>query len=316
VNRLGRLSTVLSFCALAAVCDVCGQSHPSVGEAWQSSPYEGTQVWPVEKGSSPQAGFALPVYRHWPERPFQIVSLIHPSGQHGSWNAADISTAVEMAKMQSADALLLCGARDLQAVKSADADPQVIPPGETGAFAIRWIPPREASDAAHRLDGFRAYLRRSYPPLHLEAKSDLWKIGLEAMAWLGVDVDAERGAGRFEETLAGLVAPPGAPSTRWLCKGVARSTAADSPPPRFVYGVAVLTCEGDHASLVCKANGLLVQFDGVADNGKLSGQLKWSDRGFSLEQRVQGSLDEEAIRLETAGAPVEGAPRAEFIFLH
>ncbi|HEY2343768.1 MAG TPA: hypothetical protein VGH90_12080 [Chthoniobacteraceae bacterium] len=315
MNRLGRISTILSLCALTAVCNSSGQFPASVGVPWQASPYDGTQIWPVEKGSKPEAGFDLPVYRHWPEQPFQILNVIHPSGKHGPWDASDISMAVALAKMQNADALLLCRAADLEAVKSPEADPKLIPAGETAAFGIRWIPPRDVSDAAHRLDGFRAYLRRSYPPLRLEAKNELWKMGLEAMAWSGVDVDSERGAGRLEETFASLVAPPSAPSTRWLFKGIAHSTDPDSLPQRYVYGVAELTREGDHVSIVCKANGLLVQFDGVEDHGKLSGKLEWSDRGFKLEQKARGSLEEEAIRLEPAAPPAEGAPRAEFVFL-
>lgn len=122
-------------------------------------------------------------------------------------------------------ALVLVGTIGLLA-GCRSAPPASTPAPETGA----WKPKSE--DAQHRLEGFRAYMRRSYPRLGLDSKDELWQMSLEYVQWLGLEVDSQPGTAKLEDTLSSLVAAPNAPPPAGCSKQRCRRPQASRRGPK------------------------------------------------------------------------------------
>ncbi len=175
----------------------------------------------------------------------------------------------------------------------------------------------EIEEASHRLDGLRAYLRRSYPALHLESKDQLWEAGVAFVIWLGLDIDSPRGAARLENTLSSLIVPAKDSSpSQWLFKGTLHANAHSSMPTEtVVYGIATLTQTNENVVIVSHPGKTIINFRGILKAGQLQGQLTLAAESSSFAGHVEGLVSPEKIFLNSDGQ-AEGRPvQGTFILL-
>lgn len=170
----------------------------------------------------------------------------------------------------------------------------------------------EMEEASHRLDGLRAYLRRSYPVLRLEKKNALWEVSVAYVAWLGLDVNSPRGARKLENVLSSLIAAsPDSGSSQWLFQATLRaSTGSTAPNETFVYGLATVTQTNDSVTIVSHPGKIKVNFHGLMSAGQLRGQLDFSADSVAFTSKAEGVMLPETISLKIGGAatgkPVQG----------
>ncbi len=267
----------------------------------QYTPYSGVRVWPIKKGAASEQIDGLPVYQGFPERPYDVVGTIRLANSHRSWGKGDTDEVIRLAKSNGAEGLVVSTGESFSAMYSPEADPHLFSAAERGAVAIKWKPANLVADASHRLDGFRYYIRRSYPRLDLDSKMDLWQMGIEYIGWLGLDIDSDQGTARLENTFSSIAAvDPGSGKSTWLFKGTIRASGSPaSPSERFFFGKATLTQAGENITLVSNpSEPAILQFAGQLKDKKLEGKVTLSAGAASYDGNISGSFSASKITLE------------------
>jgi hypothetical protein len=276
--------------------------------------FAGKQVWPTGRGAEPVSTFAAPVYRALPERPYLVLGAIHASDDTGKWAEPDTAAAADLAKTKGGDALLLRTGEEISAVVGPAADPHCFSPTETGALVIKWRSQTSIDERAHRLEGFRAYLRRSYPRLDLDKKDELWSIAVGYVAWLGLDVDSQPGAAQLEDALSRLVEGPDS-SSRWLYRETLRSAAATGAPiVRIVYGFAKTSQTGEDVTISSESAGPILRFSGQSKDGRLKGEITGTADSTGFSGKVDGELAPGKMLLRGEGQVADRSVQAEIVY--
>lgn len=108
-------------------------------EVMSFSRYTGeARAWPTGSAFT-EAVHAVPVYRGWPEKPYDVVGLIQFDNPNVDWNRGDIMQAAKKAREAGGDAIILVP-------KGADPSPTVaemrrqlgITGSHTVAVVIKW----------------------------------------------------------------------------------------------------------------------------------------------------------------------------------
>jgi hypothetical protein len=108
-------------------------------ESMKFSNFTGEQTaWPTGN-SFRDGGFALPTYRGWPEKSYDVVGLIQFDKPNIDWNQGDMNQATKLAKQAGADAIILLP-RGLDPSPTTIASRQKlgITADQTVALAIKW----------------------------------------------------------------------------------------------------------------------------------------------------------------------------------
>src|SRR4051812_16989567 len=72
------------------------------------SQYSGSRrLWPVSPESMAETSFSLPVYRSWPDKPFEIVGSLRLENPDDRWNDGTIGDAVSAAKHKGGNAIII-----------------------------------------------------------------------------------------------------------------------------------------------------------------------------------------------------------------
>lgn len=76
-------------------------------EGMRYAQYSGpVKTWPTGTAFSDKV-FDVPVYRGWPERPYEVLGRVEFKNPNIDWNQGDMKQAARMAKQAGGDALLL-----------------------------------------------------------------------------------------------------------------------------------------------------------------------------------------------------------------
>jgi hypothetical protein len=110
-------------------------------EGMRFSQYSGEQrTWPTG-GALADAVYDVPVYRGWPERPYEVLGFVQFSNPNTDWNRGDLKQAARQAQEAGGDAMLLIS-------KGADPSPTVttlrqqleLPANQTTGVVLKWKP--------------------------------------------------------------------------------------------------------------------------------------------------------------------------------
>ena len=113
--RLNKPTAVMPL-LLAAFLVGCG--------SMQYTQYTGAQqAWPTIAGSLPDAHYAIPVYRGWPDQPYEIIGTIVFSNPNITWNEGDVEAAAKTAQNQGGEAIVMRYSRGLGLSVDAATDP-------------------------------------------------------------------------------------------------------------------------------------------------------------------------------------------------
>jgi hypothetical protein len=269
-------------------------------------------AWPITESAIADTNYATPAYRAWPPRLYRVVGSIQTAGRRHEWKPPEIARVAHLAKSRGGDAVILRDGSQWDAIGHAAALRHVVLPSRTAALVIKWKPEAEVDETVHRLDGFRAYLRRSYPSLHLESKEDLWKLGMEYITWLGLEIDSQRGTAELEKTLTSLVAPStDSASSKWLFRGTIRENAASAETA--VWGIATVTHDGENVAIFSDDGNVRVTFCGAGE--RLIGDFGLSTGEASLMARAEGTIEHDTIVLNAGAQTVHGPISVTFVFL-
>ncbi|MDB6122272.1 MAG: hypothetical protein JWQ71_1265 [Pedosphaera sp.] len=254
--------------------------------------------------------FATPVYWSWPERPYLVMGSIGLANPQKKWKRGDTAESARLARSKGGDALIVLEGDETGVGQNAVPAMKPFPTGSTSALVIRWKSSSEVDEESHRVDGLRAYLKRSYPALGLGSKNDLWEMSVEYVAWLGLDINSQPGAGKVEEVLSSLITASPDTSKR-LFKGTLRAKATSTRPTEtIVYGIATVTRTGDDVTIVSDPGKISFKFHGLTGDGQLRGQFNFSSGATAFTGKAEGVMSPGKILLKSdglaAGKPIEG----------
>jgi hypothetical protein len=262
--------------------------------------------------------YATPVYRSWPERPYRVLGSIQSSNPQKKWNESDTAQSACFAKGEGGDALIVLDGDETGAGQNATPAFKLFPTSSPSALVIRWKSQSEVDEESHRLDGLRAYMKRSYPALGLGSKNELWEISVEYVTWLGLDINSPSGAQKVEEALSSLATTSAdASPAKWLFKGMLQTKSSSGRSTETViYGIATLIQKGDNVVIDSQPGTPSVDFHGKIEDGQLRGQLDFSSGTNTFTSKAEGLASSVKIVLNSqwhaAGKPVQGT----FTFLH
>jgi hypothetical protein len=81
-------------------------------EQMKFAQYNGqTKTWPTGSSFTDKV-YDLPVFRGWPEKPYDVLGYVEFSNPNIDWNEGDIKQAARKAKTMGGDALLILNNRD------------------------------------------------------------------------------------------------------------------------------------------------------------------------------------------------------------
>ena len=96
------------------------------------------QAWPTGSAFADQV-FDVPIYRGWPEKPYEIVGLVQFTNADIDWNQGDIKQASEQAQKAGGNAIILMPKGDDPSPKAVATRAQLGVSGDrTVAVVVRW----------------------------------------------------------------------------------------------------------------------------------------------------------------------------------
>src|SRR5437773_1008055 len=150
--QTSRVSVVALVCSVTAGCTSMRYSEYTGHDA---SSYLGT--WPIGSGAMAETSYAIPVYRGWPEKPYQVLgSLSFPDPNKG-WDDGIVSAAAHEAIHHKGNAIIIRQGAEfgVSQIAGAKNDPLVLWSNyQTTALVIRWLTPREINERKLLLDEF------------------------------------------------------------------------------------------------------------------------------------------------------------------
>ncbi len=108
-------------------------------ESMQFSKFSGEQKsWPTGNAFT-EGAYAVPVYRGWPEKPYDVIGLVQFNQPGIDWNKGDEKQAAELARRAGGDAIILLPkGYDPSPTTSALRQQLGITGQETVALAVKW----------------------------------------------------------------------------------------------------------------------------------------------------------------------------------
>ena len=119
-----RVTTILAAAIFALMSNGCvNLRYSQFRGRGLSEPYGS---WPTGPGTMAETRFAVPVYRGWPEKPYELLgSLSHPD-PNAKWNDDFFAAAAKEAKQQGGDAVIIREGAEWGVSKIADSKPSYI----------------------------------------------------------------------------------------------------------------------------------------------------------------------------------------------
>lgn len=108
-------------------------------ESMQFSKFSGEQrSWPSGNAFT-EGAYAVPAYRGWPEKPYDVVGLVQFDQPGIDWNKGDMKQAAELARRAGGDAIIvLPRGYDPSQTTSALRQQLGISGSETVALVVKW----------------------------------------------------------------------------------------------------------------------------------------------------------------------------------
>lgn len=280
------------------------------------SSFGGKQVWPTTKGAIPDSAYVVPVYRGWPERPYRVIGSIPFEKNKSDWSDKDTAQAALTAKRKSGDGLIISSTLEmgLEAVKAMAVDTQVFPQPKMTVLVIKWKSQNEVNAEQKTWEGFQTGFKAAHPDR--PETDELLKMSVEYSAYLGLNLDSSASWAKLEEDLNKVVGTSdNAVSNHWLFRGTFHVTADTGSFSETIYGIATMSQTGDSVSITSVSGKADIRFNGLTQDGRLSGAMEISAGPVTCKAKAEGSLVPNKVSLDTRGETANELVRGSFTFL-
>ncbi len=271
-------------------------------------------TWPIGSGSMAETSYAIPVYRGWPEKPYQVLGSLSFPDADKRWDQDQgiVNAAVKEAKKRKADAIIIRQGAEFGVSKIAGAknDPMVLWSNyQTTALAVRWLTAQEIKDRQLLLDEFLKRFSANDPTV--APNRTVAELVITYLLVSGYDLKSKELSDRFAETMTKLVTrTPGNLAGDWIFRAtVSSSTLLSGGDERNSIGTATVSVEGDNVAIVSNAGVVEMNFSGTFSKGRLSGQLGIG----SVSAKCEGAATAEKISINFQSLTPDGTLRGNVV---
>ena len=275
------------------------------------SSYLGT--WQRGQGTMAETSYAVPVYRGWPERDYQVLGSFSFPDPNKDWDEGIFATAAREAKHRKADAIIIRQGAEFGVAQIAGTkgDPYSVlwSPRQTTALAVRWLTRQEISDKELRVDELLKRFLTNDP--RVSANRTVAELVITFLLQSGFDLKSNEMGERFSEYMTKLVSrAPENLAGDWIFKAsVSYSTSISGGNERNFLGMATVSADGDSAAIVSKAGLVEMNFSGTLSKGRLGGQLGIG----SASAKCEGVATEDKISITFQSLTPDGTVRGNVV---
>ncbi len=300
-----RLPQLLSVSVLAFALSACSPMR--------FSQYSGSgKSWPVVQESIAETSFSLPVYRSWPDKPYEIIGSVRFEDPNQDWDDGVIGDAVAAAKKRHGNAIIIRHGSEFGVggrVGTAE-DSSVWSNNQVTALVIRWRT-REALEAeAVALERFKEQFRSTYASL---AQNDsLFESAIDYLHWQGIKLESEGAADKLSQILSEIQSSKeGELNGKWLYRCNVRLSRLTSSTTDALYGMGLVTLKDGVLTIVSTQGQGEVTFSGTYDKGRLTGKMGIGSNSINCD----GVGSQEKISVSGQGQVADGIIQANLVFL-
>lgn len=264
--------TLLCVCLLTG----CVPIRYSVYTGKDSNSYFGP--WPTASGTMVETRYAVPVYRGWPERPYQVLGSVSIADPNKNWMQDEgiISAAAHEAKRHGANAIVIRSGAELGVFSIAELTDKAMVgySYQTTALAIRWLTPEEiaerqriTNDSINRLH----FIKQLYRP---SENRDIAELVITFLLRSGIDLKSPDLSTKVNEIMNKLTSEtPNNLNGEWVFKATVSTSSDFDDDIRTEIGIAKVSCDGQSVNIVSSEGTDEMNFTGTLSKGGLSGQI-------------------------------------------
>lgn len=255
----------------------------------------GGMRWPTAGGSMAETAYAIPVYRDWPDRPYDVIGSVRFEDPRKYWDDGIFRMAAATGKKNGGDAIIV---RFGSIVPGSWLDAWTSRPTGYGqeitALVIKWTPENVLQARRAEEQNFWASFRQKYPAL--VSNEQLVRMGIDYLGETGVRPNSPE----MESKLSGLLSEIHAqPKTnlggKWLFRGAIQNRGITSSESETFFGTATLVLITNRVTLISTAGKVELNFSGTLDAGQISGTLGFGGKASSLSVKCEGVALNEKI---------------------
>lgn len=242
-----------------------------------SSSYLGT--WPVASGTMAETSYTIPVYRGWPERPYQVLGSVSIADPNKNWMQDEgvISAAAHEAKSHGANAIVIRAGAELGVFAIAESTDKAMVgySYQTTALAIRWLTPQEIADRQKIISDFINQLHFANQLYQPSGNRSVAELVITFLVRSGVELKSPDLFSQFEEVMKKLTsATPSDLNGEWVFKAtVSTSSDLGADDKKTEIGIAKVSCDGQSINIVSSEGTDEMNFTGTLSKGGLVGQI-------------------------------------------
>jgi hypothetical protein len=259
--------------------------------------------------------FAVPVYRGWPERPYQVTGSIRFEDPHKYWDDGIIGMAAGLARSRGGDAIVMRYGSEygVGLITGALGDPKVVSMNQITALVITWKSQTEIASERASVDRFVSGFKLRHP--EIVVKQEMIDLATEYVRWLGLALESEPAAQKLDEVLSEVLnSKADEKSVRWIFRGNVKASSLTASSSDLVYGVATVNRNQETLTIVSSSEKAELNFSGSLKDGRVSGQLGFSAGPTIISAKAEGVFTEQRISLTGQEQTADGTFQGSFSF--
>jgi hypothetical protein len=258
-----------------------------------------------------ETSFALPVYRTWPDKDFEVIGSLRFENPNQNWDDGVISSAVSAAKRKHGDAIIIRYGSEFGVGGNVGfgEDTSEWSQNQVTAFVIKWKSKKALETEAATMQAFKENFRLKYP--RLSENTTLFNSAIDYLQWLGLSLDSDAAADKLKDVLTEIHdTKRDELNGKWLYRCGFRRSRLTSSYSDFFYGIALVTLK-ENALTVISTSGAEVNFSGTFDKGRATGKMGIRSGSVNCD----GVATNEKISLSGQGQVADGTLQASLIFV-
>lgn len=261
---------------------------------WLYSEYSGAyREWPNSSESMAETSHELPVYRTWPNKPYEVLGSLRHEDPRKEWRTGEIKDVARQAKKKGGTAIIIrYGSEDGVAAATGFSGDAAFVRAQPTALVIRFLSEAEIAERDRRRNAlFKDVIRRN-PAVGFSEDTGI--IAIKYLLQSGIKETAPDFESRFTELMT-RVRPTtvGDVSGEWLFKASLKTSSLTASDERSYFGVAAVKHDRTNFVVVSRQGKVEFNFSGSVQGGKVDGQLGIAN----LSSKADGVLLDQKISI-------------------
>ena len=278
------------------------------------SQYNGRAIWPSTQGALAETAYAVPVYRDWPERPYDVIGSVRFVDPRKYWDDGIIRMAAATGKDHGGDAVIF---RTGSVAPGSWLDSFTSRPTGYGqeqtALVIKWTPEDVLQTRRADRERFWANFKQKNP--ELAADRQLVQLATDYLMQAGVQPNSSEMETRLADLLKVIGNQPRENlSGKWFVRGTVQNQSLTASEKDTFFGVAQIAVTGNRVTIISTEGKIELNFSGTVENGQVTGTLGLGGPASALSVKCEGVALNEKISFAFQKLGDSGTVQGSVIF--